>query len=113
MSIREMDSQIELYGTKLPLLKLFVMTDEEVNFYANLKTIEQYNDYVRDLLMKFDLEKYMKEKGVQNAWCGKRTKNLSVTNKIQFEKYLSHAEIELKNNECFKKITYLIALPIK
>ncbi|MFT2788292.1 cag pathogenicity island protein CagS, partial [Helicobacter pylori] len=56
-----------LYGTKLPLLKLFVMTDEEVNFYANLKTIEQYNDYVRDLLMKFDLEKYMKEKGVQNA----------------------------------------------
>ncbi|AHN34826.1 cag pathogenicity island protein CagS [Helicobacter pylori] len=67
MSIREMDSQIELYGTKLPLLKLFVMTDEEVNFYANLKTIEQYNDYVRDLLMKFDLEKYMKEKGVQNA----------------------------------------------
>ncbi|MFA4812403.1 cag pathogenicity island protein, partial [Helicobacter pylori] len=26
-----------------------------------------YNDYVRDLLMKFDLEKYMKEKGVQNA----------------------------------------------
>ncbi len=37
MSIREMDSQIELYNTKLPLLKLFVMTDEEVNFYANLK----------------------------------------------------------------------------
>ncbi|GAA8232227.1 hypothetical protein HpDR153_19890 [Helicobacter pylori] len=67
MSIREMDSQIELYDTKLPLLKLFVMTDEEVNFYANLKTIEQYNDYVRDLLMKFDLEKYMEEKGVQNA----------------------------------------------
>lgn len=67
MSIREMDSQIELYGTKLPLLKLFVMTDEEMNFYANLKTIEQYNDYVRDLLMKFDLEKYMEEKGVQNA----------------------------------------------
>ncbi|OQU74018.1 cag pathogenicity island protein, partial [Helicobacter pylori] len=60
-------SQIELYDTKLPLLKLFVMTDEEVNFYANLKTIEQYNDYVRDLLMKFDLEKYMEEKGVQNA----------------------------------------------
>ncbi|MWR20459.1 cag pathogenicity island protein, partial [Helicobacter pylori] len=53
--------------TKLPLLKLFVMTDEEVNFYANLKTIKQYNGYVRDLLMKFDLEKYMEEKGVQNA----------------------------------------------
>ncbi len=43
----------------------------------------------------------------------KTNKNLGVTNKIQFEKYLSWAETELKNDECFKKITYLIALPIK
>ncbi len=43
----------------------------------------------------------------------KTNKNLGVTNKLQFEKYLSQAEIELKNNECFKKITYLIASPIK
>ncbi len=43
----------------------------------------------------------------------KRTKNLDATNKIQFEKYLSQAETELKNDECFKKITYLIALLIK
>ncbi|GAA9745499.1 hypothetical protein VN0142_10460 [Helicobacter pylori] len=37
----------------------------------------------------------------------KTNKNLGVTNKIQFEKYLSHAETELKNDKCFKKITYL------
>ncbi|MFP6272896.1 hypothetical protein ACLGDS_02645 [Helicobacter pylori] len=33
--------------------------------------------------------------------------------KFSLKKYSSQAETELKNDGCFKKITYLIALPIK